>query len=307
MEFGPRALGNRSILYHAKDPAVNDWLNKQLKRSEFMPFAPVTLAEHAGACYYGARGRGAHRRVHDDHVRRDAARCASSHPPCVHVDGTARPQLVDGGQQPVAPRDAARSTTSSPASRRSSTRASTCTRSRSSARRRRPCGRSSPRTSMRSRSATILVVNDSEQARARREAAEAVRQWRLSRARWIPARLRAARRAAAAARLPGLGSVRPAELPGLPPDPGRLVAAAADPLEGRLARGARTGCAASCASRRSRIRRSTPARTSAYRYSGDAARAARRWPTASPRLRRGTATAAPTGATTTRGPRAPAG
>src|SRR3989344_1484970 len=32
MEFGPRALGNRSILYQATDPKVNDWLNKQLKR-----------------------------------------------------------------------------------------------------------------------------------------------------------------------------------------------------------------------------------------------------------------------------------
>ena len=31
MEFGPRALGNRSILYHAKDPAANDWLNEQLR------------------------------------------------------------------------------------------------------------------------------------------------------------------------------------------------------------------------------------------------------------------------------------
>ena len=44
-EYGPRALGNRSILYHAGDRSVNDWLNKQLKRTEFMPFAPVTLLE----------------------------------------------------------------------------------------------------------------------------------------------------------------------------------------------------------------------------------------------------------------------
>ena len=32
MEYGPRALGNRSILYPAKDKTVNDWLNKNLKR-----------------------------------------------------------------------------------------------------------------------------------------------------------------------------------------------------------------------------------------------------------------------------------
>jgi len=44
LEFGPRALGNRSVLYKTDDPTVNDWLNKKLHRSEFMPFAPVTLA-----------------------------------------------------------------------------------------------------------------------------------------------------------------------------------------------------------------------------------------------------------------------
>ena len=43
MEFGPRALGNRSIIVQAKDVSVNDWLNKKLRRTEFMPFAPITL------------------------------------------------------------------------------------------------------------------------------------------------------------------------------------------------------------------------------------------------------------------------
>ncbi|MGH7564971.1 MAG: carbamoyltransferase N-terminal domain-containing protein, partial [Gemmatimonadota bacterium] len=37
IEYGPRALGNRSILYQATDASVNDWLNKQLHRTEFMP------------------------------------------------------------------------------------------------------------------------------------------------------------------------------------------------------------------------------------------------------------------------------
>ena len=36
MEWGPRALGNRSILYHAREPEVNHWLNKRLGRTEFM-------------------------------------------------------------------------------------------------------------------------------------------------------------------------------------------------------------------------------------------------------------------------------
>ena len=47
MEFGPRALGNRSILYHCADPSVNQWLNTQLERTEFMPFAPMCLYEDA--------------------------------------------------------------------------------------------------------------------------------------------------------------------------------------------------------------------------------------------------------------------
>ena len=51
MEFGPRALGSRSILFHAKDKSANDWLNKKLKRTEFMPFAPVTPLRLANKCY----------------------------------------------------------------------------------------------------------------------------------------------------------------------------------------------------------------------------------------------------------------
>ena len=47
MEFGPRALGNRSILYNCSDPSVNQWLNHKLNRSEFMPFAPMCLYEDA--------------------------------------------------------------------------------------------------------------------------------------------------------------------------------------------------------------------------------------------------------------------
>ncbi len=43
MEYGPRALGNRSVLYPAREPEVNQWLNKQLGRTEFMPFAPACL------------------------------------------------------------------------------------------------------------------------------------------------------------------------------------------------------------------------------------------------------------------------
>ena len=47
MEYGPRALGARTIMARAVDRSINDWLNKKLDRTDFMPFAPVVLAERA--------------------------------------------------------------------------------------------------------------------------------------------------------------------------------------------------------------------------------------------------------------------
>ena len=41
MEFGPRALGNRSILANPAQKNITNKLNKRLKRSDFMPFAPM--------------------------------------------------------------------------------------------------------------------------------------------------------------------------------------------------------------------------------------------------------------------------
>jgi carbamoyltransferase len=94
MEYGPRALGNRSILYQATDPTVNDWLNKRLNRTEFMPFAPVTLEEYADHCYRnldGARYPSRFMTITFDCTEWMKERC----PAVVHVDGTARPQLID--------------------------------------------------------------------------------------------------------------------------------------------------------------------------------------------------------------------
>jgi carbamoyltransferase len=46
MEFGPRALGSRSILANAKDPAMQAHLNQKIKgRETFRPFAPIVLAD----------------------------------------------------------------------------------------------------------------------------------------------------------------------------------------------------------------------------------------------------------------------
>ncbi len=94
LEYGPRALGHRSILCATTDPTVNDWLNARLERSEFMPFAPATLAEYAPRCYEGY-GPGI------DHTARFMTvtfRCTDEmqrrSPAVVHLDKTARPQVV---------------------------------------------------------------------------------------------------------------------------------------------------------------------------------------------------------------------
>ncbi|EAQ98911.1 carbamoyltransferase family protein [Congregibacter litoralis] len=93
MEYGPRALGNRSIMYHAREPEVNQWLNKRLGRTEFMPFAPVTLYEAAEECYLnieGAKHTAEFMTITFDCSEQMKRDC----PAAVHVDGTARPQLI---------------------------------------------------------------------------------------------------------------------------------------------------------------------------------------------------------------------
>ncbi len=100
MEYGPRALGHRSILYHTRDPAVNDWLNRRLQRSEFMPFAPATLAEHAGACYEGFGPGIAHAARYMTVTFRCTGTMRRQSPAVVHLDGTARPQIVDEAADP---------------------------------------------------------------------------------------------------------------------------------------------------------------------------------------------------------------
>ena len=99
MEYGPRALGNRSVLYPAKDPEVNQWLNQQLGRTEFMPFAPAVLAEAAPRLFHNLEGcekAAEFMTVTFDCTDTMKQLC----PAAVHIDGTARPQLVTPTSNP---------------------------------------------------------------------------------------------------------------------------------------------------------------------------------------------------------------
>ena len=93
MEFGPRALGNRSMLARATDTGINDWLNERLDRSEFMPFAPSVLAEHADEIFLGVR-KARHTAEFMTITFDVRPEWRQRVPAVVHVDGTARPQLV---------------------------------------------------------------------------------------------------------------------------------------------------------------------------------------------------------------------
>ncbi len=99
MEYGPRALGNRSILYNAKDKKTNDWLNKRLGRTEFMPFAPVTLEKDAKKCYKNITGaeRAAKFMTITFNVTNEFAKQC---PAVTHIDNTARPQLINKKDNP---------------------------------------------------------------------------------------------------------------------------------------------------------------------------------------------------------------
>ncbi len=93
MEFGPRALGNRSILVSANDKSVNNWLNKKLKRTEFMPFAPITLQKYATKIYKDLK-----KKKLAILYMTVTTKCTNLgkklSPAAVHIDNTARPQII---------------------------------------------------------------------------------------------------------------------------------------------------------------------------------------------------------------------
>ena len=92
-EFGPRALGNRSILADPRDPNIKDRVNLIKQRELFRPFAPVIMEEYASEWFdmdYASP------------YMQYTPRCLKPEliPSVVHVDGTSRVQTVNRSQHP---------------------------------------------------------------------------------------------------------------------------------------------------------------------------------------------------------------
>jgi carbamoyltransferase len=97
MEFGPRALGCRSILADPRDPEMNGKVNNAVKfREWWRPFAPSMLAEAAGD--YIESATDSPFMVLTAQVRPEKR---SVIPSVTHVDGSARPQTVEKDVNPV--------------------------------------------------------------------------------------------------------------------------------------------------------------------------------------------------------------
>ncbi|TYK53188.1 carbamoyltransferase family protein [Actinomadura decatromicini] len=98
-EFGPRALGHRSLLAHPGHAENVERLNDVKGREQFRPIAPMVALDHAAGIFDGPLPSPYMLFVHD--VRPEwRARI----PAVVHVDGTARVQTVDAADEPLVAR-----------------------------------------------------------------------------------------------------------------------------------------------------------------------------------------------------------
>jgi carbamoyltransferase len=93
-EFGPRALGNRSLLCDPRGPNAKDRMNSLKRREAFRPFAPAVLAEHADT-YFDMP-------VKESPYMQFVARCRVPDllPGICHVDNTSRVQTVTAQDNP---------------------------------------------------------------------------------------------------------------------------------------------------------------------------------------------------------------
>jgi carbamoyltransferase len=98
-EYGPRALGHRSLLAHPGHAANLERLNAIKGREEFRPVAPLVLAEQAGEVFDGPLPSPYMLFTHEV---RDSWR--DRIPAVTHVDGSARVQTVDRGREPLVAR-----------------------------------------------------------------------------------------------------------------------------------------------------------------------------------------------------------
>jgi carbamoyltransferase len=89
-EFGPRALGNRSILADPRDPGMKDRINGRVKfREEYRPFAPSILDEFGPEFFFDYQAS-----PYMERTLRFRPEAAERVPAVVHVDGTGRLQSV---------------------------------------------------------------------------------------------------------------------------------------------------------------------------------------------------------------------
>ncbi|MCB1590548.1 MAG: nodulation protein [Xanthomonadales bacterium] len=92
-EFGPRALGNRSIVADPRSGAIRDRINLEIKRREsYRPFAPAVLEDAVWAHFERPSSEGS--LEHMTFVLRVKAESRGKFPAVVHADGTARVQVV---------------------------------------------------------------------------------------------------------------------------------------------------------------------------------------------------------------------
>lgn len=100
MEYGPRALGARTILANPARRETHDLLNQRLSRSEFMPFAPVVTEERAQDVFdiTGVNARACRYMTIACSVKDE---WRGRIPAVVHVDGSARPQIIARGDNPL--------------------------------------------------------------------------------------------------------------------------------------------------------------------------------------------------------------
>ncbi len=94
MEFGPRALCNRSVLFRANDKNNTSILNKYLSRSDFMPFAPIILRKNFQK-YFISPNRNLQNFKFMTICCKVKPILKKLCPAIVHIDNTARPQIID--------------------------------------------------------------------------------------------------------------------------------------------------------------------------------------------------------------------